>query len=635
MADNQRRTARVGGRAAACFLRRLGWFCLLMFGVQAAVARQVRVAASVGETTVGTEELVTYTIEVQGAQLSQIETPTPPETEGLVLVQRFPGTSRNISVINGRMQQSIGFQWRYRPVREGAARIEAATVKVGDQTYHTEPIVLTVVPQAQRPRRRDPFDRLLDPLGAPPDEPEPTVNDRDLFIRVVPSTRRAFQNEQVAVEYQLFFRDGIQLRQSRLTDSWDAEGFWREELDVESRPIPRVVVENGLRYNTIVLKRAAVFPTRAGTLHIDPLRIETEAILPGRSRDPFSRFFSPSRRFAPIALASAPLTIEAQPLPPDAPPDFRGAVGQFKMQTQIDRTSVEVGASIQVEVIISGSGNLATLEAPPFEPPGVFERYDPQVTANIDRSGSRIQGTKTFTYVLVPRSNGTFELPPVSFSYFDPQAGRYRTRRSEPVTLHITGTAPTDADAIAAGMPVDDIAGLQTDVQAWRRLHDTPLHRNPWAYGLLLLPALLLGGLALYQRHQRRLSTDLSYARNRRAHPVARKHLRTAEGLLKQNQPRAFYAELERAVRGFIGNRLNVAETGLTHAQLDERLAEAGTPPQTREALRALLEECDRIRFAPVLPDRAAMEAARDRAGHIIVLLDEHFKQQTPVAAGR
>lgn len=608
----------------------------LALWASAAAAQSVQVTASVDDKTVGTEEMVVYTIEIRGAQLSQIETPQPPETEGLALVQRFPATSRNISVINGQMQQSIGFQWRYRPLHEGAARIEAATVAVGGETYRTDPIALTVVPQARRPRRRDPFGRLFDPPAVPDDpEPEPTVSDRDLFIRVIPSARRAYQNEQVTVEYQLFFRDGIQLRQSRLTDSWDAEGFWREELDVESRPIPRVVVENGLRYNTIVLKRAAVFPTRAGTLHIDPLRIETEAIVPTRSRDPFARFFSPSRRFAPIALASAPLTVEARPLPDGAPDGFRGAVGQFQMRSRVDRTSVEVGHSVQVTVVISGTGNLATLEAPPFEPPGVFERYDPQVAARIDRSGRTVRGSKTFTYVLVPRSNGRFELPPVTFTYFDPRTGRYRTLRDEARSIEVTGTAPPPvaAGALAAGLPVDDIAGLQPEAPEWRRLRARPLYASPLAYALLLIPLLLLGGLAVHQHHRRRLASDRSYARNRRAHPLARKHLRAADECLRQGEARAFYAELERAVRGFVGNRLDIAETGLTHAQLDDRLAAAGIPDDLRQELRGLLEACDRVRFAPVMPDHAAMEADRDRAGRLIVALDERFKQ--PAAAGR
>ena len=41
---------------------------------------------------------------------------------------------------------------------------------------------------------------------------------------------------------------------------------------------------------------------------------------------------------------------------------------------------MEVGEPIQVTLTIAGTGNVATLDPPTFEPPGVFERYDPQIS---------------------------------------------------------------------------------------------------------------------------------------------------------------------------------------------------------------------------------------------------------------
>jgi len=614
---------------------------LMLWIVPVLRAQNVTVNATVDATTIGVKEHVSYSIEVKGGQLSQIATPQPPKADGLNVVSRFASTSQNISLFNGRMQQSVSYQWDYVPVREGAVSIPSVTVKVGSKSYRTKAIGLTVVAQAQRPARRrpDPFAQLTNPFarGATPphDAGSGEPDAKDLFIRVVPSTRSAYQNEQVTIEYQLFFREGIQLRQSRLTDSWDAEGFWREEMDVDTRPIPRSVVENGLRFNTIVLKRAAVFPTHPGKLHVDPLRIETEAVEPTRSRDPFARFFS-SSRFVPVDVASDPLTIDAKPLPAGAPAGFNGAVGQFQMIAQLDRATVEVGASVQVKVVIRGAGNLATLSAPVLHTPGAFEKYDPQVESSIDRSGSEIRGTKTFTFVLVPRSHGTFDLPPVRFIYFDPKLGHYQTHATTLPAVHVTGdeVAVPAASATAAGLPVDDIAGLLTDRADWEALHQTPLHESVWAYAWLFIPLLSLGGLTLYHRRSLRLATDRKYARNRRAHPLARKHLKRAETLLLDNEPRALYADVEQAVLSFIGNRLNIAETGLTRAQLDGHLAETDVPGDVRVRLAHLLEECDRMRFAPVLPDRNTMRTALDRAAELIVELDGYFKQQTATVGG-
>ena len=92
------------------------------FGTKSAIAQAISVQALVNETTVGTEEAVSYTLEIKGASFSDVETPEPPETEGLVLLQAIPSTQRNISFVNGVMEQSVAFQWSYRPVQEGTVR---------------------------------------------------------------------------------------------------------------------------------------------------------------------------------------------------------------------------------------------------------------------------------------------------------------------------------------------------------------------------------------------------------------------------------------------------------------------------------------------------------------------------------
>ena len=619
-------------RRAAVIL--IGIMCLWDY----AAAQNISVQASVNATTVGTEDRIIYSLEIQGASFSDVKTPSPPATENLVLLQSVPGTQSNVSIINGRIQQSVVFRWTYRPTRQGSAQIGAARIEVNGAVLSTEAIRLTVMPGSQTARQRGrPSPGLFppSPQSGQAEAASPEPDSRDMFIRAIPSKRTAYQNEQITVEYQLFFREGIHLRQSRLADSWDAEGFWREDLDVDPRPIPRVEVVNGLRYNTIVLKRIAAFATRSGSLQIDPLRIETEAVVPVRSSDPFEQLFSMQRRATPVELSSPAVTLQVLPMPDDAPPSFKGAVGAFRMDAQTLETEVEVGEPVELKVHITGSGNIATLEPPPFEAPGVFEKYDPQVETVIDRSGRQVIGSKTFTYLLVPRSNGTFELPAAAFTYFDPEAQRYVSLRGESATIRVTGTVLTTpaTSSTTSGLPVDDIADVIPADGAWVNLKRPPLYAVPWAYLALLLPLFAVAGALAYHRYAARLATDVGYARNRRAHPVARKHLKQAESLLKENSPRRFYEEVERALLGFIGNRLNIAETGLTRPQLQQQLISVGVANDARNDLQSLLEACDQGRFSPRLPDQAEMNSALDQASTLIVLLDRQLDRQTSAPA--
>jgi hypothetical protein len=173
------------------------------------------------------------------------------------------------------------------------------------------------------------------------------------------------------------------------------------------------------------------------------------------------------------------------------------------------------------------------------------------------------------------------------------------------------------------GLPVDDIASILTSRDSWSDTSALPLHRSPLPYAALMIPAALLLVMQIRQRHIERLASDTRYARSRMAHPLAKKHLRKAEHLLKKDDPRAFYEEIERAVTGFIGNRLNISELGLTRSQIDARLIDAGVAEPIRASLRVLLEECDQARFAPILPDRQAMESASERAAQVIIGVEE------------
>lgn len=610
------------------------FFAVLLAGTlgsSTASAQQVDVHASVDATTIGTEESVTLTITIDGSDGSDVQVPQPPEAVGLTLLQTIPRTQQSVSIINGQMSRSFGYSWSYRPTGQGTARIEASTVVVKNREYHTQPIQVQVVPQDQRParpRQTDPFaGAFRSPFDPPATEPAPEPDETDLFIRAVPSQRSSWQNEQVVIEYRLFFREGIQLRQSRLTDSWDAEGFWREELDVETRPIPRIMVENGLRYNTIVLKRAAVFPTRAGDLSVDPLKIESEAMMPFGSRDPFRSLFAMQTRFTPVLLESPEVTIESRPLPDGAPASFNGAVGAYAMTVNPDRTSLEVGESMQIAITVTGRGNLATMEAPILDVPAAFDVYDPDVSTLLDRSGAQLTGSKTFRYILIPRTNGTFEIPPITFSWFDPNTGQYRTSSSDVIPVSVTGTAtsPLSVTATTNGMPVDDFAPLFTTSEDWVQIQRTPLHTRWWVWSLLLFPLVVMGGVQVWRRHQDRLVRDPRWARGRRAHPLSRKHLKQAMELLQSGDTKGYFEEVERAVLGFIGNRLDIAEKGLTRPQLDALLAKRGADDALRNRLTQLLDLSDRGRFAPASFSPENKESAFDDASALIPDLDEQL----------
>ena len=62
------------------------------------LAQQVSVSASVNSNTVGTQEAVVYTIQVEGVAAGDVERPQAPEAAGLTLARPNPGMQTSVSI---------------------------------------------------------------------------------------------------------------------------------------------------------------------------------------------------------------------------------------------------------------------------------------------------------------------------------------------------------------------------------------------------------------------------------------------------------------------------------------------------------------------------------------------------------
>lgn len=613
---------------------RIGFLAILSVLLGSAVyGQRISVTASVGDHTVAMNESVVYTVEVRSANstLPNIYPPQAPDAQGLEILHDNASTGKKSIFANGQVTQTYTYTWFYRPLREGEVTIGRTTVVIGRETLTTSPISVRIVGQGKKPNAPsfrskslfdDPFSN--DPQNSVQAPPTPDVSKRDVFIRAIPSSTQIVQGEQMFIAYYLFARRGVEIRNSRLSDSWDAEGFWREELNAEANTELETI--GGEPYRKILIKRVAVFPTRTGKLIVDPLKVQADVSMI-RMDDPFDAFLGgnvgPAQN---ISIVSEPITIQVRALPNGAPAGFSGAVGRLNMTATLDKEKVEVGSPVTVTIMIGGSGNIATLAAPQFNVPEVVEKYDPEISNVIDRS-VQVYGNKTFRFTLIPRENGQHTIPAFSFSYFDISVNAYKTISAGPFTFRATGTAQN----LATGknvFPVNDIATILPTSGDWIRQEAIPLHRHWWPFLVFLIPMLGLAGLVYYRQLQDRMQTDVAFARTRTAQSEAQKHLHLAEKLLREDQPKAFYDEVARAVTGFLGDRLNISEKGMLRQDLLAKMTEVGMDEQLCMDFGSLLESSDEVRFSPVRPTPLKMQTSYNDATSLIQRIDMFYKQE-------
>ena len=548
---------------------------------------QASAEASVDRATVEVGDEVRYTLRLRGGRGLAVQPPTA--SRGLRLLSARPVLDAT-TTINGDTERTLA--WLYQATSEGRARIDRLRLRIGAQTVTAASVPVDVVSRSG----------AAPGPSTPRTAPAPLARG-ELFVRAEPGRRSAFVGEQVVVDYVLYFRPELQPRQTNPTGTWDAPGFWREELEVPPT-YPRPVTLGGERYEAVTIRRLALFPTRAGALRLAPMAFDVDLLRAARSSstDPFAPFFSPfSSRYESETVTAPSVSISARELPAGAPAGFGGAVGQFGIATAVEPRAVEAGDPVSVELTLSGTGNVAAIEAPALDvPPGV-DAYAPRAERTLDDDREPLRGRVTFRYTLVPQAGGDLEVPPAVWSYFDPADGRYKTLRSDPATVAVTG----DAAPAARAAPVDG-PGLLT-APDWQ---PAPLPVGVlWAIlgGGLGAPALALLLLAGARRGRDRLRADTPERRARRAPADIRRRLAEA----RAEAPAARAAAVERAARTFLADRFAMPPE-LGRAEIDRRLAARGVAPEARAALDGVLARCERAQFAPGTADDALADDATE-----------------------
>jgi hypothetical protein len=329
------------------------------------------------------------------------------------------------------------------------------------------------------------------------------------------------------------------------------------------------------------------------------------------------------------------------PLPDNGPQEFRGAVGQFAMSATVDKRTTRANEPVSLKITLSGTGNIKLLESPAPEIPPDFEQYPPKITDMINRGQTRITGSKTFEYLLLPRYPGLKVIKPLTFVYFDPTKREFVRLRSPQIELNVEQGAAS-ATPLITGLPREDVQVLSQDIRFIKVSSSSlvrrgeALHTSPGFIALLVLPLLGLAGALVYARQRQVAMADAVGYRTRRAIKVAQRGLHEAEYLLKEkagakgeptsNQRLRFYAEVSRALAKYLGDKLGISQAEMSMELLADTLGKRRVDPGLIRGVASTLEACDMARFAPTSLELPAMQKTYDEARRIIVELERTLK---------
>jgi hypothetical protein len=510
--------------------------------------------------------------------------------------------SSSTQIINGKMSNSTSYSYVYylQAVKEGKFVIPPAVFVLKNKTYHSDSLAIEVIGSAAQKQNAV--------SGNQDSQTDADVQSsgKDLFINLSVNRREVILGEPIVATVKIYSRVNIAgINEIKYPDF---NSFLKSDIDTPPLTSLRQENVNGTIYGSGVVQQFLLYPQVTGEINIDPVQISVliQKKVRGEQSDPFFGDLFSSYQTIPTAAASKTIKIKVKPLPGVQPADYSGVVGKLDIKATVNKESVKVNDAVTFKVTISGNGNLRIASAPVLKLSPNIEVYDPKISDELKNGLNGTTGRKTFEYLLIPRHDGDFTIPPISYSYFNIASGKYEKLTTEEFHLNASKTNEKNTGvSVYGGVAKEDVKYLGKDIRFVKsdpgNLKESGnifLSKQSFytSYAFALLAFLII--LFLRREHIRR-NSDVSMVKNRKAGKVAIKRLQTASACLKNEEIDQFYDEILKALWGYLSDKLNIPVSDLTRTNAIAALQVQGIDEENIADLSRILDTCEFARFAP------------------------------------
>lgn len=564
---------------------------------------------------------LSYTVNAKGSEFNG------PKLDNFLFSGPMLSTSMSTQIINGKVNQTSSYTYNYtvQASKEGTFTIPPATVTVDGRKYTSNSLEIEVVkPSVNRQQQQN---NARNQAAAQP--AQQTIDDKDLFVRINVDRNNVFKGEQILASIKVYTRVSLARFGDIKIPSFS--GFWSQEIKVpEQISLVRESV-NGVIYNVGTIKKSILVPQQTGEIIIEPFELECFVNQRSQNRSIFDDFFGSSQTIRK-QLVSPEVKVQVKPLPPGAPEGFTGAVGSFTMSASMDKNSVLTNQAVNLSVTVSGKGNFKLIDPVKVDFPADFEIYDPKISDNQNVGDNGITGSRTMEYLLIPRYAGDFDIPPVSFVFFDTGSKSYKTITSNPFSIHVEKGEGDETGTVISGPAREDVRYLGADIRfietgklKLQKEQGSMLSKTVFylMYLIILIAVFII--FALLQNMQKKRS-DAVGMRVRKAGRQSQLRLKQAGKCLKQNDKEKFLNEILKAVWGYLGDKLNLDQANLNREFIEMFLASRNVNPEVVNSLISLLDQCEYIRYAPG-ENSAGMDSIFNEAHSVLNQLELELRK--------
>jgi hypothetical protein len=564
----------------------LGMACGFASGTMLGAAS---LSAALDRDTIYEGETAEVAVTVQNA--SSETAPSAPTVENLT-IQLTSDAETRLVIVNGVSTSSRVYRYSVQPLALGEYDIPPFTLELEGSTLGTRPLRLRVLPGQN-----------------------PTIG-QYAFLQLKVAKQRVYVGEGVPVEIGVAYR--LRGSQYREAPQLQQEGLTMGRMEQGERRTERF---GGIEF-VVDPFRTFVMAARLGNLKLGPATLPFQ--LPVRSR--LGLF---GGELMTVKLLSPTLDLEVLPLPTEGVPvGFAGAVGQYTMKVEVSTNLVTAGDPILVTVEISGVGPIESLQLDAHAEWEGFKTYAPETSVEL-RDPLGLQGTKRFAQAVIPQSPEIKALPPIRFSYFDPERQSFQTlvqegipitvRRGTAMVAYQGGASPGDPEA-ADPEVAREIVHIKTRMGTYGAIQP-PLAMRPWFLGLYVAPLLVWLGSMWWRWRQSKLASDPSLRRRMRVARLVREGLVELRQAGRRNDTEKFFATVFRLLQERLGERTGMPAAAIDDLNLDEVLR-GRVEDELRDEVHELFRACNVARYAPGRMN-AALNSFIPRVEEVMARLEE------------
>lgn len=507
-----------------------------------------------------------------------------------------PPVFRGVKVIEGPvlyhgsegLQPVTNFVYTLVAPVPGKLELPGTAVLSGGSTYKSKAVAVEVI------SRKEAMDRLNkkgEPAYSeytlrPGEDPYRKIRE-NLFVKVQLDKKHCRVGEPVQAIFKLY---------SRLESTSDIirnpgfYGFTVYDVAGLSEKISGTEKINGRIFDVHTIRKVQLYPLQAGRFVVDPMEILnrvsfSHSAVSRKTEQQIAEGMmgigdevqpAPGTELFETRMQTDAVEVVVNPLPEkNQPADFNGAVGQFTIRADTPHTRLARNEQGWLEISLDGKGNFTQISAPVLQWPAGVEGFEPTLADDLDKNHIPLKGRRVFRFPFVCGAPGTYVLPAVQFSYFDTDSNRYKTIRTNPLTI-ISGSELKKQESLVSGKK----GSLEASNEKAART------------GGIIAVVLVLGVLAYW----------IFGAREKKQDPATEKVVPVLVSVsevlaplkdLAAAEPRIFYSALQSAVWEVLATRF-----GLSGSEMNKTALAAAVEIRTGNAalavrLTSLLEICE------------------------------------------